>query len=299
MKKIIALLMACVLIVLPLSACAEDTSTEVTDARGKVIKFDKVPEKIICLSPADVEVLYELGLGSKIIGVSEFSNYPADTANKTVYGTADNTSIEALIDAAPDVIIIDKMAQTPEQVDQLDASGIPVIVVESATIEQCYTKMAMLGNAFGKQDAAKKMIDGIKAAIDEIKLKVSSHGETKVYYEISPLEMGLWTCGKGTFQDEILTTCGFVNIFADTSTWAAVSEEQVIDRNPDVIFSTCGSYSSPDGTALTEISARANWGTIEAVKSGKVIDVNEDIMSRAGPRLGEAAKALYDAVYGG
>ena len=115
---------------------------------------------------------------------------------------------------------------------------------------------------------------------------------------MSPLEFGLWTAGSGTFMDEIAAMLGLENIFADVEGWAEVSEEQVIARNPDYIF-TVGMYFGEGPEPDEEIVSRSGWENVSAVKDGRVFMANADELSRPGPRLADGAKALYGDVYGG
>jgi len=128
----------------------------------------------------------------------------------------------------------------------------------------------------------------MQATFDEIAAKSEKSGKT-IYFEVSPLQWGLWTAGSGTFMDELATMCGVTNAFADISGWQSVSEEQVIERNPDYIVSIAGM----GDTAVEEIMGRDGWGDIGAVKNGRVYNADSNAISRPGPRLKDAAIELY------
>ena len=114
-----------------------------------------------------------------------------------------------------------------------------------------------------------------------------------VYFEVSPLEWGLYTAGTNTFMNEIAAMCGLTNAFADIDGWASISEEQVLERNPDFIVSVAG---MPEGDV--EIMGRESWAEVTAVKTGMVLNADADAFSRPGPRLKDAAVSLYNFING-
>ena len=118
-----------------------------------------------------------------------------------------------------------------------------------------------------------------------------------VYFEVSPLEYGLWTAGKGTFMDELAQMIGLKNAFEDVEGWAAISEEQVLERDPDYIV-TISMYYGEGPTPVEEIMGREGWQELKAVKNEAVFNADSNEVSRPGPRLVDAAQALYDFVYG-
>ena len=120
-------------------------------------------------------------------------------------------------------------------------------------------------------------------------------GEKTVYFEVSPLQWGLWTAGKGTFMDEIATMMGLTNCFSDVEGWGEISQEQVIERNPDYIV-TISMYYGEGPTPVEEILGREGWGELTAVKNNAVLNLADNELSRPAPRLLDGAKALYDFV---
>ena len=122
-------------------------------------------------------------------------------------------------------------------------------------------------------------------------------GSKTVYFEVSPLQYGLWTAGTSTFMDEIANMMGLKNCFADVTGWSEISEEQVLERNPDYIV-TISMYYGEGPTPEEEILARPGWENVTAVKNGKILNLQNNELSRPAPRLAEGAQALYDFVYG-
>jgi iron complex transport system substrate-binding protein len=120
-------------------------------------------------------------------------------------------------------------------------------------------------------------------------------GTKTVYFEVSPLEWGLWTAGKGTFMDEIANMMGLKNCFDDLTDWAQISEEQVLARNPDYIV-TITMYFGEGPTPEEEIMSRPGWENVTAVKNAAILNLQNNELSRPAPRLADGAKMLYDFV---
>ena len=129
-----------------------------------------------------------------------------------------------------------------------------------------------------------------------IAAKSEATGKT-VYFEVSPLQWGLWTAGKGTFMDELAAMCGLTNAFADVEGWAEISEEQVIARDPDYIV-TITMYYGEGPTPVEEIKSRAGWDALKAVQNDTILNADSNEISRPGPRLKDAAETLFNFVYG-
>lgn len=303
MKRILTILLTLTLI-FGLLGCTNTANTvntskgfTVTDSTGAKIAFEKSPNKIISLLPSDTEIIYALKAQDKIIAVSNLSKYPVEASKKAQLDSGDKTNIEAIIGLKPDVILISKMTQTQAQIKQLQDAGIKVVVTDPQNIASAYNIINIIGKICDKDKEAGAMVLSMKKDFDMIKQQTKGVPKKKVYLEISPLKYGLWTCGKGTFQQEIMDMCGITNIFSDLNGWKSISEEQVISKNPDIILTTTDTNGlSKD--PIAEIKSRKNWSNISAIKNNKVFSINVDLISQPGPRLVLGAKALMKAIYG-
>lgn len=276
-------------------AGSEDVSFSVVDMRGREITFDEVPKTIAALQASDVEVLYAIGAGDSLVGVGEYCNYPAEAQEKAVLASGGNTNIEQIVALAPDVLIIGDMAQTEEQVRQLTQAGIQVVMTNPRDIEGAYQAIELLGQVSGRDEQARQLIEQMKSGFEEIRQKAKG-SEPTVYFEISPLEYGLWAAGSATFMQELCEMVGAKNIFEDIEGWQQVSEEQVLERDPDVIF-TVAMYAGEGPTPVDEICSRPGWQAVHAVQNGRVYQVDNDELTRPGPRLVDAAQTLYGLLY--
>ena len=268
----------------------------VTDMTGREITVSGDVERVVALTAADCEILYALDGGDLLVGRGEYCDYPAEVQEVPSVQSGSDTNIEQIIELKPQVVLMGTMAQTEEQIASLENAGIQVVVSDAQDIEGVYTAIDMIGTLIGKEDEAKKLVEDMKAAFKELTVETPENPET-VYFEVSPLEYGLWAAGKGTFMNEIAEMIGLKNVFDDVEGWAEISEEQVIERNPDHIV-TITMYFGEGPTPAEEIESRQGWENITAVKNHSILNLQNNELSRPVPRLVEGAKMLYDFVYG-
>ena len=281
-----------------------DTTTEIsddvitiTDMTGREITIDGPVTSIVALSPADCEILFTLLAGDLIIGRGEYCNYPPAVLDVPSVETGYQLNVEQVIALNPQVIIMTSMAQSEEQVAALEAAGAKVVVISAHDIEGTYQAIGIIGQLTGDPVMASGLVAAMKDDFANIERMADGDGSKTVYFEVSPLEWGLWTAGSGTFMDELATMLGLTNAFADVEGWGAVSQEQVIERDPDYIV-TIAMYFGEGALPVDEILSRSGWENMKAIKNGAVYNADNDAVARPGPRLADAAKSLYDFVYG-
>lgn len=294
--KLVSLLL-CLILICPVLGCAEDAAVTVTDMTGREITLDAPATRVVALTASDCEILYALGAGDTLVGRGEYCDYPEDVQAVASVQSGYETNVEQIIALEPQVVLMATMAQTKEQVEALEAAGVHVIVSDAQDIAGVYTAIELIGAVTGKNDEAAALIAGMKDSFAAIAAKAEGDGSKTVYFEVSPLEYGLWTAGKGTFMDELAQMIGLKNAFEDVEGWAAISEEQVLERDPDYIV-TISMYYGEGPTPVEEIMGREGWQELKAVKNEAVFNADSNEVSRPGPRLVDAAQALYDFVYG-
>lgn len=281
-------------------AFAGETEAEgitLTDMVGHEVTLDHPAEKVVALQPSDCEILYAIGAGDTLVGRGEYCDYPAEVQDITAVQSGADTNIEQIISLEPDLVLMTDMSQTPEQVEQLENAGIAVFESNAADIESVYTSIEMIGQLMGKEDEAAGVIDGMKDTFDTLSKEAEGKEGGSVYFEVSPLEYGLWTAGKNTFMDEAAKMIGLTNCFEDVDGWGEISEEQVLERNPDYIV-TITMYFGEGPTPEEEIAGRKGWDSVNAVKNGKILNLSGNELSRPSPRLADGVQMLYDFVYG-
>ena len=294
-KKLVSLFLALVLVLACVPVFAEGGIT-VTDMTGREITLEGPAARIVALTASDVEIIYALGAGDLLVGRGEYCDYPAEVLEKPVVKSGTETNLEEILALQPDVVIMATMAQTEDQVNALEEAGVKVIVSDAQNLEGVYTAITLIGQVVGKNDEAAALAKEMQDTFAEIQAKAEDTGKT-IYFEVSPLQWGLWAAGKGTFMDELAGICGLTNAFADMTGWGAVSEEQVLEKDPDYIVTT-SMYWGEGPTPVEEILGRAGWDQLKAVQNNQIFNADSNEITRPGPRLMDAVKALYDFVYG-
>jgi len=277
----------------------EEPSTAVTviDMKGREITLEEPAKRIVALTASDCEILYAIGAGDTLVGRGKYCDYPAEVLEVPAVESGASTNMEEIIALDPDVLLMSDMAQTEEQIAQLEAAGIQVVVSEATNIEGVYTAVEMIGALMGKEENAAQVIDDMKTTFADIQAKATGDGSKSVYFEVSPLQYGLWTAGTNTFMDEIAALMGLSNCFPDVNDWGEISEEQVLERNPDYIV-TITMYFGEGPTPEEEILSRAGWENVTAVKNEAILNLQNNELSRPAPRLADGAQMLFDFVYG-
>lgn len=276
---------------------AESSAITVTDMTGREISLEEPATKVVALTAADCEILYAIGAEEALVGRGEFCDYPEEVSDVQAVESGSETNIEQIIALKPQVVFMNTMNQTKEQVEQLEDTGITVIASTAEDIEGVYYAINMIGTVMGKTDEANNVVNNMKTTFKDIEEKSINNGSQTVYFEVSPLEYGLWTAGSSTFMDEIATMLGLKNAFADVDGWAEISEEQVIERNPDYIV-TISMYSGEGPTPTEEMLSRSGWDNLTAIKNRAILNLQNDELTRPGPRLAEGAEMMYNFVSG-
>lgn len=294
-KKLVSLFLALALLLACVPVLAEGGIT-VTDMTGREITLDGPATKIVALTASDVEIIYALGAGDLLVGRGEYCDWPAEVLDKPVVKSGAETNLEEILALEPDVVIMATMAQSKDQVDALEEAGVKVVVSDAQNLEGVYTAITLIGKIVGKDDEAAALVKEMQDTFAAVKAKAEDSGKT-IYFEVSPLEWGLWAAGKGTFMDELAAICGLTNAFADVDGWGAVSEEQVFEKDPDYIVTT-SMYWGEGPTPVEEIKGRAGWDQLKAVQNDQIFNADSNEITRPGPRLMNAVIALFDFVYG-
>ena len=286
-KKIVSLFLALLMAVSMTTAMAE--SITVTDMFDREVTLTGPITRIVALEPSDCEILCALGCEEALVGRGKYCDYPASVLELPAVASGANTNLEEILALKPQVVVMSDMAHTEEQVNLLVENGVQVIGTDANSIAEVYENIRLLGVVMGKDAEAEAIVADMQATFDEIAAKSEKTDKT-IYFEVMPLEWGLWSAGTNTFMHELAELCGMQNAFADIEGWQSVSQEQVIERNPDFIVLVTGmGEAAPD-----EVKARDGWGEMDAIKNNKIYNADSYKLTRPAPRLKEASIELYN-----
>ena len=253
---LIAVLSAMLLFCAGCGKASRTQSRTVTDMTGREISLNGDVTRVVALTAADCEILYAVGAGDALVGRGEYCDYPEAALSLPAVQSGAATNVEQIVALSPQVVFMDTMAQSVEQIAALEAAGIQVVVSEATDLEGVYESISVIGRVMNRESEAADVIAGMKQTFQQLSDKAAAFSDKPtVYFEISPLKAGLWTAGKGTFMDEAASLLGAQNVFGDVTGWAGISEEQVIQRNPGYIVTT-DRYVGTGPTPEQEIAGR-------------------------------------------
>lgn len=294
-RTFLSLMLALILALGLVPALAE--GQPLTDMMDREVKLDGEAQRIVVLTPSDCEILYALGVGDRVVGRGTYCNYPEAVKEVAEVASGRDANLEQIVALKPDLVLMSTMGHSKELVEAIEKAGVPVMVTDAQDIAGIYVAIQLIAKVVGQEEAAAALVKDMQdrfAALREKAAKVAT-GQS-IYFETAPLQWGPYTAGKGTFMQEIADILGLKNIFEDMEGWKPVSEEQIITRNPDVIVTTT-MYFGEGPKPLEELLSRKGWEEINAIQEGRCINADEDEITRPGPRLIDAAEALYVFVY--
>jgi iron complex transport system substrate-binding protein len=271
------------------------------DDQGYVTSLAAFPNRIISLAPSTTEILFALGLGDKVVAVTDYDNYPYNftawiaVGNMTSVGSFTTPNMEVIVSLEPDLILATGGVQK-ETVDTLRNLGYKVLVFDPANVAGVFTNIEVVGNATGKSAEATSLVNNLNSRIEAVVNKVATaESKPKVYYEVYYDLTSLWSAGSKAWQNELIEKAGGINIFADQPLdYFQSSAEAVVSRNPDVIVLPASGMGeqTPFWGSIAEVKARPAWNSISAVQNDRIYKIDSDVIQRAGPRVADAIEAL-------
>ncbi len=247
-----------------------------------VIESD--PERIVSLSPTFTEVIFALGEGGNLVGRTDYCDYPAETKDIPSVGSMSQPSIEKIVELKPDVVFVSFLK--PEVTEQIEKAGVKVIQIPAGdSFEGSYRNMEEIGKILDRNEEAKKITDAIKTKIEEVKEKVGAAPKVTAYYVAGFGETGDYTAGDKTFINDIIDAAGGDNVAKDSEGWKYTSEK-LMEKNPEIVF--IGQMAKLADT----FKETEPYKNLDAVKNGKVFEVDDNLINREGPRMGEAVEMM-------
>ena len=273
------------------AAAAEEESVfpvTVVDDAGREVTIESRPERIVSLAPANTEIVAELGLLKSLVGVTEYDDYPAEVSQIPKVGDFVTPNIEAIAAAEPDLVLATTGVQT-DVVERLEDLGAVVVAVDPQGLESLYASIEMVGEATGRSDEATGLTASMRDEIGAITQAVSSEASVTVFVEIA--QDPLFTAGSGTLIDDLVIVAGGSNVVAEDG-YVAYAAEQVVSDDPEVYLATAGSMSDPESLA-----SRPGFSSLRAVQEGRVEILDDNLVSRPGPRVVLGVEAIARALH--
>jgi len=277
-------------------ACAGDPGDgmpsviQVEDRTGRVVRLEEPAHRIVSMVPAATEWLVAMGAADRLVARTDFDRDPALEALPSVGGLT--PSVEWLISRRPDLVLAWADGPSRSTVARLEAVGTPVYVASAETVEEGLAIATDLGRLLGLEPVADSLIAAVRAGLDQVRRDADPRSEPSVLFliELDPLT----AAGPGTFVDELIRAAGGRNLLGDLRlSWPAVSLEEVLRRDPDIVL--MGTLSQP---SVESLRARPGWRDLAAIRRGRVHPVDPYVVNRWGPGLHESAALLSSLIHG-
>jgi len=285
------------LIINTVAGCQQQSSPGTfTDGLGREVSIDKVPQRIISLAPSNTETLFALGLGDRIVGVTEFCNYPEAAKDKPQIGGFNDVNIERVVALEPDLVLATSIHEKTV-IPALEKVGLTVFALAPKTLDNVLASITIVGEVTGKSLAASRLAasleERIKAITDKTERLTEAERPRVLYLTWHD---PLWTAGSETLTNDLINKAGGKNIAQDLSGHKTIDLETVIHRNPQIIVVVSGHGEAKDlpyQYVLNEPRLRAT----EAVISGRVYQIDADIFVRPTPRVVDGLEQLATSIH--
>jgi iron complex transport system substrate-binding protein len=296
------------LLIIALAGCAgaqspeptEPVATEtpepvsVVDDAGRTVEIAETPQRLVSLAPSNTEILFALGLGDKVVGVTDFCNYPEEAKSIEQVGTYFEPNIEKIFSLSPDLVLA--ITGLPEVIAKLEELGIPALILDPSDLEAVLADIQLVGKATGAEKEAEALVSEMRERIAVVTEKAGEVKERpRVFCEIDATDPSKpWASGSGSFMDAMIRLSGGANVAADAeSPWPQLSAEEIIDKDPDIIILADAKY----GVTVESVGERPGWEVITAVKEGAIYDIDDDLISRPGPRIVDGLEAVARIIH--
>ncbi len=261
------------------------------------------PRRIISTSPSMTETLFALGLGDRVVAVSQFCRFPAQVASLPRIGTYLRPDVERMAQLRPDLVIIHARAEGLER--NLKAVKVPYIAVDPAGLDSVFSSMRAIGAAAGVPDRAESLVGGIERGFAEIRKTVGGRRPQRVLLIVGRRPgtlTDLVAAGHGSYLSELVAVAGGVNVLSDPGLpeYPRISMETVIRLEPDVIIDAGDMEDRPNERRAREPVTLGMWRRqqIAGTRAARVHVVLSDAFVIPGPRMIEAAQTMATWLHG-
>jgi iron complex transport system substrate-binding protein len=267
---------------LVLAACTTPMQTPtqyVVDDLGRLVAINGTPQRIISLAPSNTEILFALGLGDRVVGVTNYCDYPPEAQEKEKVGDYYGPDIEKIIALQPDLILATNFNRF-DVIPALEQQGYAVFAVATQTLDDVLESIKKIGEITGKEAEASELVNGMKSKIEEIQEQTKDlEQKPGVFY--MTWQDPMWTVGRNTWIDDLINIAGGVNVFSQNFEGGAMIQlEWLILVNPEIIITSELSYDW--AINATELA------TTNASQTGRIYTLDDNLIQRPGPRLIEA-----------
>jgi iron complex transport system substrate-binding protein len=277
------------------TASSSNQTHEVTDEAGRRVVVPLKIDRIVSLAPNLTEIVYAVGAGNRLVGRTRYCDYPPEAKQIAEVGDTMTPSVERIIALKPQVVLVSTASQLEAFTRQLGDQGVAVYVTSPDSLENVFHSIQDLGDLLGQHDQAQNLISELRQRADAVANSVSKLPPVRVFYQVSGEP--LYTIGREAYLTDLIKRAGGVSVTADVPTaFPRFSDEAAVTANPDAIILPSGG-SMGDANATVAASLKRS----PAVLHNRIYKINDDHLSRPGPRLidglEEMARALHPEAF--
>ncbi len=267
-----------------------DYPLTIKDSFEREVCIEKEPSRVISLAPSITEIIFAIGSEEKLVGRTEYCDYPKEVSDIDIIGNIEEPNIEKMVELEPDIVIAATHFKK-EALEKLETLGIPVIILyDGENFEEVYKVIKTIGEIFNRFTEAENVIHNMKQKVEEVMDKVKDQEKPSVYYVVGFGEYGDYTAGGDTFIGKMIEMAGGENVAKEVDGWT-YSLEKLVEQDPDILI--CSKYF--DSKAGIE---KANgYKELSAVKEGRLYEMDNDLLDRPGTRLADGLEELARLIH--
>ncbi len=277
--------------------------TSVTDVTGTTFTVGSTPQRIVSLIPSNTELLFAVGAGSSVVGVTNYCDYPPEARKIEKVGDLTAMSLEKVVALDPELVLATK-GNSKELVFSLRALGVRVFVLDPQTIEEVLDAIGKVGALTGRSEASRALVDSYRQRLAHVADRIDelTESERPTVFVGSPFRDENWTPGPETYTSAVIRRAGGRNIADDLAprTWAVYNLENIVSKDPQVLLSTLGVGQDPSETRtrfLERAKSLEGWRDLDAIRNERVVLIPENWLLRPAPRLFQAIETLASALH--
>jgi len=267
-----------------------------TDDAGREVTLEAEPQRIVSLAPSNTEIVCAIDACDRLVGVTDFDDYPADVVEIDKVVTMAQVDVEAVVATEPDLVLAAGNELTPTAIiDQIADLGVPVLVLYPESLDEVSVNIEMVGIAVGRDGEAAALVGEMATRVEAVEEAVADLERPRTFYEVSVFEGTIYTAGERSFLASLIETAGGEPVTGDALS-TSIELEELVAVDPELILLGDATY---DPTITPEtVAQRQGWETMTAVDDGRVVVVSEDVVvTRPGPRIVDGLEALARAIH--
>jgi ABC-type Fe3+-hydroxamate transport system, periplasmic component len=271
---------------------ANVASRTFVDDLGRKIYLAQAPKRLVSLAPSITETLYAIGLADRVVGVTEFCDYPPEARNKPKVGYS-NPNLETIVALQPDLVLAPRDFIRPDVLGKLEQLKIPTFVVEAKTVEDIASQIQLIGRMLDRSEVANPIAMELRRRLTELKRRTEMLARPRVLYVLN--SQPLITVGPGSFIHQLIEIAGGANVAAGAaSPYPRLSIEAVLKEDPQLIIFPVG---ASEGIPQGEQELWRRWKTMTAVKMDSFHHIASDLLNRPGPRIVLGLEKLAEIIH--